>query len=340
MLTGLLAGCNHAVSEPIELSDSPVKLITIDIPSDTTQSDMIAYLDAGERSDLSFQVPGYLKKLHVTMGQKVTQGDLIAELDAQDYRLAVTIKQAEFDLAKASYARSKRLYSERLISKDAYENELSAFESAQAQLRMAKKDLKNTRLYADFSGVISSKSVSSYQVVGAGQTIVSLVDPNIVEATAVLPVDEYNQIGKQALLSGKYKLTLAGNGKPSFNAKFKEISNQPDSDTNSYQLTVSAQSADDIKWVPGMSATLALSQSTNTKALTIQDSAWVDKSGLTGTLFVYDPSNKTAVRRTVTLDENGAVTGGIVSGDLVVVAGAQELNDGQSVRPWVEEGGI
>ncbi len=341
-LSLLLLGCEQAKSVTVakDVQRQPVKVFEVNALASNAPIKLIGYLDAGDRADLSFQVGGFLSKLHVTIGQEVKQGDLIAELDGEDHRLLLDIKQAEFGLAKANFLRAKRLYKQALISKDAYEHELSSYESAQASLRVARNDLNNTKIYADFDGIIAAKSVDSFQVVAPGQTIVSLVNPNIAEVKAVIPVELYNQLGPDELLQGRYQMQLAGSPSTSYEAKFKEITSQPDEDTNSYVLTLISDSLDKHGWLPGMSAEIQLQQPQTLASYQLQESVWVSKQGQAGRIFVYDPVSKAAVLTDVTLDQAGNVIQGLAQGDLVVVAGNSQLKHGQGIRPWLQERGI
>ena len=122
--------------------------------------------------------------------------------------------------------------------------------------------------------------------------------------------------------------------------RFKEISTQPDEDTNSYQAVVSIQKPAELNLLSGMTAQVEVQKSTDEKGIGIVDSAWVTKEETQGELWRYDPVSQMISKVTVALNENGRVVGGLMGGDLIVEAGVDALVDGQQVKAWTREGGI
>ena len=57
--------------------------------------------EAGVESKISFKVSGTIQQIHVRVGNRIRKGDLIAELDAEDYRLKVQDADASLRQAKA-----------------------------------------------------------------------------------------------------------------------------------------------------------------------------------------------------------------------------------------------
>ncbi|MCW1890791.1 biotin/lipoyl-binding protein [Vibrio chagasii] len=61
---------------------------------------------------MSFQVELAISKFFdVRMGQEVKKGQVLAVLNATDYRIAVDAAQAKFDLANSQYKQASELYS-------------------------------------------------------------------------------------------------------------------------------------------------------------------------------------------------------------------------------------
>ena len=89
------------------------------------------------RSRLSFRVAGTVQRLPVSVGQSVRTGQLIAELDPQDYDIQV--QEARAGLTQARAAR-RNAESERDRVRELYENDnasLSAWDQARAAAESA-----------------------------------------------------------------------------------------------------------------------------------------------------------------------------------------------------------
>lgn len=108
LLAGSLTGCNKVQSEETVQVVKPVKLFEIPQQTDLELDSFIAKVDATDRAALSFNVGGDIETFDVRMGQEVKKGQVLAVLDATDYRIAVDAAQAKFDLAKPANT-SKRL---------------------------------------------------------------------------------------------------------------------------------------------------------------------------------------------------------------------------------------
>jgi len=73
-------------------------------------------------------------------------------------------------------------------------------------------------------------------------------------------------------------------------------------------------------------------------AFVVPDAAVVTKAGQTPYVWLIEPENNTAVRRTVVVDEPDAsgqrtVREGLEAGDIIATAGAKYLTEGMQVIP-------
>lgn len=92
-----LAGCGEPepAAQPRPVS---VKLMTVGHTSDRVRR-YPGRVVATERAELAFRVSGQLVALPVRDGQKVEQGELLAELDARDFRNDLDQRLADAKLA-------------------------------------------------------------------------------------------------------------------------------------------------------------------------------------------------------------------------------------------------
>jgi macrolide-specific efflux system membrane fusion protein len=148
--------------------------------------------------DVGTQVSGQLRKVHVEVGDQVTKGQLLAEIDptvyetrvradrarAQDLKAQLAQQQAQLELARKQDARNRRLFAEGVISRDALEIGDAAvrvaagrvaslgaqIEEAEATLRGDLANLGYTRIYAPMSGTVVSQPAVEGQTLNANQT--------------------------------------------------------------------------------------------------------------------------------------------------------------------------
>jgi len=133
------------------------------------------------------KIPGKIVKIHVDEGDRIHKGDVLIELDPEDYELAVknaraALKAAQFANEEAKvnlketeedWKRYKRLYEKKVIAKQKWDHmnagyhkarilkDLTAAKVSRAKvaLEMALTNLKNTKLIAPFDGIVAKRLV-------------------------------------------------------------------------------------------------------------------------------------------------------------------------------------
>lgn len=339
-LSTLLTGCNKAISEPAEPLIKPVKLLAVkDLTVDDSDA-FLARIDATYRAQLSFQVGGEVEKLLVRMGQGVEKGEVLATLDPKDLQLALDAAQAQYALAKTQWERAKSLYSKKLISTDSYDQKETQYKAALASFEQAKTDLSYTKIQAPFDGVVSYTYVKPYQVVGEKQEILNLIDNTTLDVSFTLPVSYAESVSLSALKNAEMWVTMDSEPSKRIPGKFKEISTQPNIDTNSYEAIVTITRPTDRNLLTGMTGQVHIAKQNKSNAMTLPTSAWVNKQGSQGEVWVMDSSTQQVSKVTLSLNESGAIESGLDNNDYVVIAGVERLVEGQVVKAWIREEGI
>jgi HlyD family secretion protein len=119
--------------------------------------------------DISARISSEIIRIHIKEGDRVTKGQLLAELDRQRYEASVEqaesqrmSAQASLKKAEADFARIDGLFKQNLSTQadlDAVEAQKLSAESqvqqADAYLRQARDDLAKTRLIAPIAGVVT-----------------------------------------------------------------------------------------------------------------------------------------------------------------------------------------
>ncbi len=339
-LSTLLTGCNKAISEPAELLIKPVKLLAVkDLTVDDSDA-FLARIDATYRAQLSFQVGGEVEKLLVRMGQGVEKGEVLATLDPKDLQLALDAAQAQYALAKTQWERAKSLYSKKLISTDSYDQKETQYKAALASFEQAKTDLSYTKIQAPFDGVVSYTYVKPYQLVGEKQEILNLIDNTTLDVSFTLPVSYAESVSLSALKNAEMWVTMDSEPSKRIPGKFKEISTQPNIDTNSYEAIVTITRPTDRNLLTGMTGQVHIAKQNKSNAMTLPTSAWVNKQESQGEVWVMDSSTQQVNKVTLSLNESGAIESGLDNNDYVVIAGVERLVEGQVVKAWIREEGI
>lgn len=149
------------------------------------------------------QVSGQIKKLHVVLGQKVRQGDMIAEIDSvpqlnqletdkaklQSYESQLVAKQVAHTIARTQYNREVQLKGRDAASQASLEDAKNALALASAEVDQVQSQIRQTRISvntdevnlgytqirAPLDGTIVSVPVDEGQTVNANQTTPTIV---------------------------------------------------------------------------------------------------------------------------------------------------------------------
>lgn len=186
-------------------ADPKTELQTARVETGTVEEFVTAQgkLEPKEYVDVGTQVSGQLLKLHVELGDDVSQGDLLAEIDPTVYQSRVEAdkaqlanlaaqlndRQASLQLAKQLHQRNQELVKTTAISKQEADNSAAALKSAQAsadavraQIRQAQSTLQGdqanlgyTKIYAPISGTVVAQAAREGQTVNASQSAPTIV---------------------------------------------------------------------------------------------------------------------------------------------------------------------
>ncbi|MEE8287837.1 MAG: efflux RND transporter periplasmic adaptor subunit [Nitrosomonadaceae bacterium] len=244
--------------------------------------------------------------------------------------------KANMDLAKANLEAEQE---ELIIAKTgAREEDVRAQEakilSIQAQLDRAKSDLRYTTLRMPFDGVITVKHVSNFEQVRMKQKIFDIAAMDRIEVMISIPDSMIAYVKKgQSVLVNILPLK-----RKRVSGKITKVGLSADKITLTYPVWVEIPNPK-RELLPGMPVEVALKLKSRRSKNPMLPIDVILEDKVSGEKYVWTvaPSNQTATRKTVRI---GALVGdlieitdGIESGDVIITAGLDELNEGMEVRP-------
>lgn len=328
-------------AEPEEPTVRLVKLIMIEEADNTVTNSYPAVIQAATSRQLSFQVSGQLIDLPIKEAQQVKAGEVLAQLDQQNYQNQLDAAKAQFETAENEYQRAVRLSKEDAIAKSILEQRKSQRDVAETQLSSAEKALKDTVLLAPFDGVVAQVNVAMLETVQAGSAIITLLGKDGLQATANIPAALVTTEKKRKNKSASVILDSAeGTAIP---AEFKEVALLADSSTQTFAVTFTFQPPEELVVLPGMNATLVLSSLTvgkSAEGVSVPIAAII-ADGAGPYVWVVAPDTMKVTKRNIVIEpgvgEQIRVIEGLQPGDTITGAGGAYLAEGMEVRPWVAE---
>ena len=317
---------------------TPVRVVAVELSNAARELRLPGVVRAAQRVEPAFLVSGHLATRFVERGERVTTGQPLAGL--QNPALEPSFVAAEARVRElderlrqlgADYERARELHAQGLASAEMLDRTLAernATREARAQavagVSEARDQLADAVLRAPFDGIVSDLLVEPGDFVPAGRPVLVLAGDSGLEVEVHLPeglarrlspgeVVEVRAVQSGARIAGLIReVGLAREGRPA--------------------PAIIALGETDA-WEPGISVHVALTHAEEA-ALTVPVSAIVDPGTGQTRLFKIADDRAVAVPVTVgrLIGARVTIQGEIVAGDRVVVAGHQQLLDGEAVR--------
>ncbi|MGB2624055.1 MAG: MdtA/MuxA family multidrug efflux RND transporter periplasmic adaptor subunit [Candidatus Acidiferrum sp.] len=296
------------------------------------------------------RVDGAIVKVNFTEGQFVHQGDALIEIDPRPYQ--VMLEQAEGQLAKdqaqlhdvqVDFERYQLLYSEDVIPKQQVDTQqaqvgqyLGAIKADQATIDNAKLQLVYSHITAPISGRVGLRLVDMGNIVHATDTTGLLVITQLQPISVIftLPQDQLQQVLVKLRGGGQLPVEAYDRDDTTRIAegKLATIDNQIDPTTGTYKLK-SIFSNENNALFPNQFVNVHMLVDIKHN-LVIVPAAAIQR-GPQGTYVYAISDGDTAHIRPVTVAQttgnNIGVSSGLQGGDVVVIDGADKLQDGSKV---------
>lgn len=289
--------------------------------------DFTANLQAYKQLFIVPSMPARIEKINVEVGNKVTKGQILVELDKTQYNTsALQLSNAELNLA-----RMKPVYESGGISKQ----QIDEMETNVNVLKETVKNLEeNLTLRSPINGIVTGR----FNEVGDLFTL----SPNAAGGVGILQVMQMDPLKAYVYISEQYfsqvymgmPVQVVAEALPSkvFEGKVSRIAPAINPASRTFEVEVTVPNP--IQTLrPGMYARTTFNMG-EIDGVTVQDMAIQRQTG-TNDKFVYVVKDGVVDKRFVTTGRQSGdrveITSGLSAGETVVVAGASKLMTGMSV---------
>ena len=297
----------------------------------------VGSMRAVQGADLSTEESGVVTKIFFENGAEVQAGDLLVELDTDTEQANLRSAEAEQQLARTVYERTRRLRENNTVPQSDLDTAESQLRKMSALVEQLKATIRKKQINAPFGGRLGIREVNLGQFVDQGDKIVSLQSLDPIFVDFLLP---------QQLIAGLTPgsplrvLTDVYPGKV-FDGELTAVNAEIDPVTRNIRLQGTLKNPGGLLR-PGMFGRVQLSLGeaeevtaiplTAVIAATYGDSVFVvtQKEGMEGAKQLV--AEQRFIRTGRTEGDFVAVTEGLKPGDIVVSAGAFKLRNGSAIE--------
>lgn len=294
------------------------------------------------------EVAARVQHIHADSGQHVSAGELLAELDTEDFERHIEQAQAEINRLQAlirnqerTVERNRDLVEENFISETALDDSEAELEAlreelvaARSRLRSSQRDLERTRIEAPTTGDIEARHVSEGDFVQTGTVLFHMTATERLRIRLPFP----EAVAGRVRVGQEVNLATPLLGGQQVTGEITEI--QPLVGRQTQSLIAIAEVDNPGGWRPGATVDAELLVEER-DSVTVPDQSVVRRPA-GEVVYVIDDDGDEVIARNVELGERtrdrAEILSGLDPGERVVVDGAGFLTDGARVDASPREG--
>ncbi|MFZ5594950.1 MAG: efflux RND transporter periplasmic adaptor subunit [Pseudomonadota bacterium] len=301
----------------------------------------VGWIESETFPSVAAEVAGRVVRVGADIGQAVSKGQLLAELDAQDERIARAAAQAEVARVEASLANQERLVQryEKLVRdkfipvtqlEDA-QAQLAVLREqlagARAQLQAAEHNLAKARIVAPVAGRIDQRMVSTGDYVTLGKPLFLISSQQTLRVHLPFPEDMASALRP----GGTVRLSSSTAPGRTIESRIKEV--RPDVDAKSHAVEAIVELANPGGWKPGASVNGTLVVAEHGQAVTVPEQSVVMRPAGEVVYVIREGKAEQQVVKTGYRSNGGVeILEGLAAGTVVALDGAAFLTDKAKVN--------
>ena len=334
---------------PLVISEEPaplaVDVVVADVRSSLALDEKFTGIIQPRRSsDLGFADGGRIAALNVDVGDRVTDGQILAVLDTRALRSQLASAEARVNEARASHAlamntveRQQTLMHRGHVSQQRVDEAIAQAATADARIEAAKAQADTLRVQIDlasirapYPGMIMARNYDEGAIAPRGAPVFELVETGALEARLGLPANLAS-----TLEPGKV-YALESDGGP-IDARLRSVTGVIEAGQRS--VTTVFDVTDPRTVSPGAVVRLSLSRDVEENGLWLPVSALAEGQRGLWSLYIAVPQEGGWVARPGLVEvvqsdgERAFVRGAVSDGDRIIIDGLQRVAPGQAVAP-------
>jgi RND family efflux transporter MFP subunit len=322
-------------------SATPVETARVTTGSLTSSVSAVGTVEARRDVVVSSEAAGRVIRVLVDVGDRVTPGTVLVELESELRRLAVDQAEAQFALARANAEKAERdlernrtLHAKGDVSdaemegiRLAAQSAASAHRSADAALKVARRQLADTQIRSPIAGTVAKRFAEVGETVGPGSPVFNVVDLDVVRVKLTLPESEIGGVatGQRARVSvDRY---------PDLEGSVAQVGSKSEGNSHRYPVEVEVANREGDPLKAGMFARTEIVTGTRERIPLIPTAALVGGDGPPSVYVIQE--GRARLRAVSPAGRRGDTTGvadGLREGEVVVTMGQQALKDGAAVE--------
>ena len=324
------SGSKTADNSAANTKTKVVQALTLEESPFRTWVEVQGTVDARQSIEVTAENMGVVRNIKVKEGQKVTKGQILAELDQTVLLQSIEEIKGQLDFAKQLYTKQSNLWKQNIGSEVQYLNAKNQKESLERRLSTIESQLDMTRIKAPVSGTVDQVYLKLGQSTAMGMPAVRVVNFNDLRVITDLSESYVSRVREGATVDLEFKdLNLSAQGRIAYVARSISALNR------TFRAEVPLNNREGL-YRPNMIVGMKINDYSTNKAIKIPVNLLQNSDEGTFVMVVRgEGTSLKASRVSVTPGRsNGIETEilqGLQAGDRIITTGYNDLNDGQAI---------
>ncbi|MES2691145.1 MAG: biotin/lipoyl-binding protein, partial [Bacteroidota bacterium] len=137
--------------------------------------DVQGKVDGDENITYSAKAPSVVTRINVKVGNKVSAGQVLAELDGNIIKAQLDALKKQYELANLTYEKRKALWDQKVGSEMEFLQAKNAKEGLEKQMAATRENLDLYYIKSDFSGTVDAVNIKVGQGIAPGVQAITVI---------------------------------------------------------------------------------------------------------------------------------------------------------------------
>lgn len=283
-------------------------------------------IDAEENVQVNPEVPGIVTAVYARIGQNVSRGQVLAQIDDKILNQNISELRTQLDLAITLFQRQKNLWDQKIGTEVQFLSAKTQKEAAERRIATVRSQISMYKIKSPISGTIDAMDLKVGQAVSPGMSGIRVINANKLKAKALVAESYAARVNQ-----GDAVQIILPDVPDTISTKISFVSKSIDPVSRSFNVEIKLPSNRNYR--PNMLTVLKIVDYKNDKALVVPVNA-IQKAENGDYLFVSENSKAKRVNIQVGKISEGKaeILTGLKVGDKVIVAGTEGLSPGDIVK--------
>lgn len=292
--------------------------------------DVQGRVDADENVSYTAKVPSVVNKINVKTGDHVSEGQVLAELDAKTVKAQIESIKKNWEFVNTMYEKQKALWDQNIGSEVQYLQAKNNKEGLEKQMQTLKENLDLYYIRADFSGTVDEVTIKVGQSIAPGVPAIRVVNLDKLKVKA-----DISESYSSNIKNGDEAELFFPDIKKSVKSKVSYSSKNINQLTRTFNVEMQLPAEDVYR--PNMVTVIRIIDYRKENAVVVPVNTIQYTENHNHIFVAVKEGSKTIARKfdvEVGSIYNGIaeITKGLKEGDMLITTGYQDLNDGDLVK--------